>query len=298
MTWHDGYIAVDWGTTNRRAWRVGPDGVISASFEDDLGLLAVPEGGFPAAAAAIRQRLGDDPMILAGMVGSDRGWREAPYFPCPVGAEALAAAIVWIEPGRTGIVPGVSQCGAAGTGADVMRGEEVQVFGAAAMGVTPPDGLVCHPGTHAKWIRLQAGRIARFRTMMTGELFNLLRTHSILAPQLRGPAAPDDSFSAGVAAAFAGGDVLSGLFGVRARYLLGESVGEPASFASGLLIGSDVRAALAEDAAAPAREVVLIGRPDLCALYAAALAMRGVATRRVDGAEAFLAGIRLIAEML
>src|SRR5215210_3466403 len=114
MTWQDGYIAVDWGTTNRRAWLIGDDGEVSDSFEDDLGLLAVPEGGFPAAAAAIRHRLGDHPMILAGMVGSNRGWREAPYVRCPAGADALAGAIAWIEPGRTGIVPGVCQAGTDG----------------------------------------------------------------------------------------------------------------------------------------------------------------------------------------
>jgi 2-dehydro-3-deoxygalactonokinase len=294
MIWQDGYIAVDWGTTNRRAWLIGAGGEITESFEDDLGLLAVPAGGFPAAAAGIRERLGDRPMLLAGMVGSNRGWREAPYVPCPAGADALASAIAWIEPGRTGIVPGVCQTGEAG--ADVMRGEEVQVLGAVALGLAPSDGLICHPGTHAKWIELQHGRIARFRTMMTGEVFNLLKTHSILAPQLQGPVTPNEGFLAGVAGAFAGEDMLSGLFGIRARYLLDESAGEPASFASGLLIGGDVRAALAGNAAG--REVVLIGRPDLSALYETALASREVSSRQVDGAEAFLAGIQLITEML
>jgi 2-dehydro-3-deoxygalactonokinase len=295
MTWQDSYIAVDWGTTNRRAWRVEADGEIANSFADDLGLLAVPEGGFPAAAAAIRQRLGDHPMLLAGMVGSNRGWREAPYVPCPAGADALAAAIAWIEPGYTGIVPGVCQTGEAG--ADVMRGEEVQVLGAVALGLAPPDALICHPGTHAKWIRLHDGQIARFHTMMTGEVFNLLKTHSILAPQLTSQVLPDKGFLAGVAAAFAGQNILSGLFGIRARYLLGEGSHEPASFASGLLIGSDVRAALASDTAR-SREVVLIGRPDLCALYEAALAAHDVSSRRIDGNDAVLAGIRLITEML
>ena len=295
MNWREFYIAVDWGTTNRRAWRVGADGAISDSFEDDLGLLAVPTGGFAAEAEAIRQRLGDLPMMLAGMVGSNRGWREAPYVPCPAGAESLAKAIAWIDDDRTGIVPGVSQSGKAG--ADVMRGEEVQVLGAMALGAISADSLVCHPGTHSKWIAMRGGEIANFRTMMTGELFNLLKTHSILTPQLQEPVAPDAGFRAGVAAAFAGEDVLSGLFGIRARFLLGESVGEPASFASGLLIGSDVRAALSRDAAST-QEVVLIGRPDLCALYETALGTRDITSHRVDGAQAFLAGLRLITEML
>jgi 2-dehydro-3-deoxygalactonokinase len=170
MSWREGYIAVDWGTTNRRAYLIDASGRLVDTFADELGLMSVPEGGFDAAGAEIRQRLGERPMLLAGMVGSNRGWREAPYAPAPAGVEDLARAILWIEPGRTGIVPGVSQSGA--DGADVMRGEEVQVLGAVAAGHVPPDTLICHPGTHAKWIRMESGRITSFRTMMTGELFS------------------------------------------------------------------------------------------------------------------------------
>lgn len=293
MVWQGGYIAVDWGTTNRRAWRIGPDGCVSGKFEDDIGLLAVVDGKFAEAAATIRARLGDLPMLLAGMIGSNRGWREVPYISYPVDAAGLAAGTLWIEPGRTGIVPGVSQTEP--QPADVMRGEEVQVLGAVAMGQAPDDGLICHPGTHAKWVWLKEGHITRFRTMMTGELFNLVSTHGILAPQLKSPVADDSGFAAGLASADRGDDAISGLFRIRAAYLLGESIGEPASYASGLLIGCDIRAALAQEAA-PRRAVTLIGRPDLCALYAAALARRGIATQTVDGAEAFLAGIQLVAE--
>lgn len=294
MNWRDGYLAVDWGTTNRRAYAVTPGGDLTDSFEDELGLLAVPRGGFEAAAAEIRERLGDRPMLLAGMVGSNRGWREARYAPCPAGAADLARAILWIEPGRTGIVPGVSQSGSAG--ADVMRGEEVQVLGAVAAGLVPPDTLICHPGTHAKWIVMAAGRIESFRTMMTGEIFSLLTKHSILAEQLQGEARPDAAFLAGAAETLGGKAVLSALFGVRARHLLGESEGEPASYASGLLIGSDVRAGLALYPAAGT--IALIGRPELCELYAAALAQAGRETIEVDGADAFLAGINVLTEML
>lgn len=294
MDWHSGYIAVDWGTTNRRAWRIEPDGGVDDSFQDECGLKAVPAGGFAAAAAEITARLGDLPMLLAGMVGSNKGWREAPYVPCPAGAAELAAAILWIEPGRIGIVPGVSQAGAAG--ADVMRGEEVQLLGAVAAGQVPADGLICHPGTHAKWVVMESGRIAAFRTMMTGETFSMLSRHSILGDQLRGDVAPDSGFLEGAQAGLAGADLLSSLFGIRARFLLGESDGDQASFASGLLIGADVRAGLTlGGGAAP---VALVGRPDLTALYAAALAEAGRVTTEVDGAAAFLAGIRLLTEML
>lgn len=293
MAWCQTYIAVDWGTTNRRAYALDADGRVLDRFEDDRGLLAVSQGGFEAAAGEIRDRLGDRPMLLAGMVGSKRGWREAPYVSCPATAADLAAAILWIEPGRTGIVPGVSQNGPAGP--DVMRGEEVQVFGAVAAGLAPPDGLICHPGTHAKWIVMEEGRIAAFRTMMTGELFALLREHSILADQLQGEASPDAGFGEGVAEGLAGADLLSALFGIRARHLLGGSGEEAAAYASGLLIGSDVGAGLALPRIGP---VSLIGRPDLCALYAAALAVAGEAANQVDGGDAFLAGIRLLTEML
>jgi len=294
MVWRDGYIAVDWGTTNRRAYALDGDGRLTDSFGDDLGLMAVPKGGFDAAAAEIRARLGDRPMLLAGMVGSNRGWREAAYAPSPAGAEDLARAILWIEPGRTGIVPGVSQRGAAG--ADVMRGEEVQVLGAVAAGQVPPDGLICHPGTHAKWIVIEGARIASFRTMMTGELFSLLSKHSILADQLQGEVRPDAAFEAGVEEAMAGGELLSGLFRIRARHLLGESVGEPASYASGLLIGCDVRSGL--KMAGSGAQVALIGRLDLCELYASALSRAGRRSVQIEGAEAFLAGMHMLTEML
>jgi 2-dehydro-3-deoxygalactonokinase len=293
MAWHQTYIAVDWGTTNRRAYALDADGRVLDWFEDDHGLLAVPRGGFDAAAAEIRARLGDRAMLLAGMVGSRRGWREAPYVPCPATADDLAAAILWIEPGRTGIVPGVSQSGPAG--ADVMRGEEVQLLGAVAAGLVPSDGLICHPGTHAKWVVIRAGRIEAFRTTMTGELFALLREHSILAEQLQGEVSPDAAFREGAAAGLGGAELLSALFAIRARHLLGEAAAEAACYASGLLIGRDVRVGLELKRGGT---ISLIGRPDLCDLYAAALAVAGEETNQVDGGADFLAGIRLLTEML
>src|SRR6476646_8425868 len=170
MRWADGFIAVDWGTTNRRAYRIDSSGACSDEFEDAKGALSVPAGEFPAAAAEIRQRLGDLPLLLGGMAGSNRGWVEAPYVPCPSGIGELVDNLVWAEQ-RAAIVPGV--CDSADGRADVMRGEEVQLLGAVADGTVPPDALVCHPGTHNKWVVVEQGRIARFRTVMTGELFNL-----------------------------------------------------------------------------------------------------------------------------
>lgn len=291
MSWQGGYIAVDWGTTNRRAYAVGADGRVTQEFEDECGILAMAPGEFAGAAQDLRDRLGDRPMLLAGMVGSNRGWAEAPYVPCPAGAAEIARAIRWIEPGRTGIVPGVAQAGAAG--ADVMRGEEVQVIGAAAAGLVPKDGLICHPGTHAKWLRLEGGRIASFQTMMTGEMFALLSKHSILSDQLQGVVSADQDFLEGAAAGLGRDALLSDLFRIRARHLLGESASDSTSYASGLLIGSDVRCGLHLHAGG---SIALVGRPDLCALYAAVLSQAGHESIEVDGAAAFLAGMTMLTE--
>src|SRR4051794_34731368 len=132
MRWADGFIAVDWGTTNRRAYLIESSGKRGPEFEDHKGVLSVGSGKFPEAVAEIRDRLGDKPLLLAGMVGSNRGWVEAPYVPSPAGIEDLARGLVWPSE-REAIVPGV--CYAGDGSGDVMRGEEVQLVGAAAAGL-------------------------------------------------------------------------------------------------------------------------------------------------------------------
>ncbi len=283
-------IAVDWGTTNRRAYALDASGAIVESFEDDCGILSVPSGGFDAAVAQIRDRLGDAPMLLAGMVGSNRGWRDVPYVSCPATISSLGRGILRVDEARAGVVPGLCQ---RVPRPDVMRGEEVQILGAVAAHLIPADATVCHPGTHAKWMRVDGGAITAFRTAMVGELFALLRAHSILADQLGDEAAPDAQFVAGVRAA-RDGDAIAGLFSMRARRVLGEPGGQGASYASGLLIGADVRAGLADHADSI---IWLIGRPELCALYAAALAEHGRESRSIDGADAFIAGIAALKEV-
>ena len=160
----------------------------------------------------------------------------------------------------------------------------------------PADATVCHPGTHNKWITLSDGRISAFRTVMTGELFNLLKEHSILADLLAHPADADEAFEAGVRHGLDHDDLTAELFSVRARVLLGRAPREQAaSYASGLLIGTDLRIGLA---AAPEGEIFLMGRPELTSLFAAALAIAGREGREVDGEEAFLAGCRHLAELI
>lgn len=291
MNWLQGYIAVDWGTSNRRAYRIERDEILG-TFTDDRGIMSLAAGDFAGAVDELRGRLGDLPMLLAGMVGSNRGWREAPYVACPAGPAELTDQIVWVDR-RTGIVPGVCQRGQHGP--DVMRGEEVQLIGGAAAGLIAPDALVCHPGTHAKWAAMESGRVARFRTMMTGEVFALLREHSILGETLAGDPAAGAEFDAGVAEALAGEPLLSALFRIRARGLLEGRSPDAVSRASGILIGTEIAAALREF---PPTPVAVMGRADLCDLYARALDLAGRRSSRVDGPAAFVAGMAVLTRNL
>jgi 2-dehydro-3-deoxygalactonokinase len=290
----NGLIAIDWGTTNRRIFVIDAQGALEHREADSRGVLAIPAGGFANEIAALRVRFGDRLFLLAGMVGSTRGWVEALYIPCPVTVPALVDKLLWVEPDRIAIVPGA--CVANETCPDVMRGEEVQLLGALAAGLVQPDSLLCLPGTHAKWAMLRGGALTAFRTIMTGEMFALLRNHSILSPQLSGVCEDGPAFRSGVRRGHDDGALLADLFGARARILLGHLRDrDMPSYVSGLLIGADLRIGLE---GAPAGRISLIGDPDLTRLYGVALDEAGRSFQEIDGEQAFLAGIKAIAEKL
>jgi 2-dehydro-3-deoxygalactonokinase len=277
-------LAIDWGTTNRRIYRLS-DGMVADTRRDDRGVLAMQGRDWAAEVAAIRAEAGGLPVLIAGMAGSNRGWRETPYVPAPATIAALAAGLV-APAADVWLVPGVRQ----DDPADVMRGEEVQLLGAVAAGLTPADALLCQPGTHCKWARMAGGAIAGFTTAMTGELFALLRGHSILADALAGDVAPGRAFDEGLARA-EGGDLVGALFAIRAARALGRAVDDRAAFASGLLIGSDVRAR-----GVSGRDVFVLADAGLGALYAAAIRHFGGRPVAIDSHRAFVAGILAIRE--
>jgi 2-dehydro-3-deoxygalactonokinase len=280
------YLAIDWGTTNRRVYVMSPDGAVLDTARDDRGVKSVAAGGWPAELAGLRARFGDLPAIAAGMVGSTRGWHEVPYVPAPAGAAELAGGIGHVDGERFAIVPGVACTGAR---PDVMRGEEVQAVGAVFAGLAPADALFCQPGTHNKWIAVERGRIVRVTTALTGELFALLRDHSILAEMMTGAVADGPAFRMGLADA-GDGDLLSRLFGVRASVLLGQrAAADGAAYASGLLIGADVAVRSVGGAT-----VHILSDPNLGPLYATAIAHFGGTTVAIDGQAAFVAGIHHI----
>lgn len=280
------FVAVDWGTTNCRVFHVDGDGKVIDRRVDDRGIMAVTD--FAGEVASLRALAGDVPLLLAGMVGSNRGWIEVPYVAAPAGAGAIAAGLARPLPGVV-IVPGIMVADPARP--DVMRGEEVQVLGALALGQIG-DGLLCHPGTHSKWIELETGQIMRFRTVMTGDILAALKARSILSDLLVHEPAADEIFVAGVDHALEAPDLNAELFSVRARVVTGQmTLPDAASRISGLLIGADVRIGLGR---VRADVVSLIGTPGLCERFALALQRAGREAIVLDGEAAFVAGARAI----
>nr|NUR36537.1 2-dehydro-3-deoxygalactonokinase [Sphingomonas sp.] len=280
------FLAIDWGTTNRRVFLIDDNSVV-ATDRDDRGVTTVAD--FPGELAKVRERFEDLPVLMAGMVGSNVGWKAVPYVPASAGIEDLACALTWLD-ARTAIVPGVST-----RPADVMRGEEVQLLGAVAAALAPPDALLVQPGTHCKWVDMRGGRIAGFKTTMTGELFALLRSHGLLAAQLGSDVHPNDAFRDGVEEGKKR-DLTASLFGVRAAGLLGERRdGDAASFTSGLLIGSDVAARLSDRCG---ETIHVLADRVLGGLYAAAVEANGCSARLVDSHAGFVAGIVAIEQAI
>ncbi len=285
------WIAIDWGTTNRRAYLLDGDGAVLDELSDAAGVLTVPPDGYPAAIAALRERLGAYPIVAAGMIGSDRGLATVPYVDAPADLAAIAAGAVEAMPG-VHLVPGVAL--RHGGRADVMRGEEVQVLGAVAAGLFEPDAFFCQPGTHSKWIAVENAAITDCWTALTGELFALLRGQGTLSGMLDADTADGPAFRAGVERGAGAADLLTALFEVRASVLLGQrSRSDAASYASGLLIGNDAGARSLTDL-----EVALIAEGPLADLYAVAITLRGGAVRRLDSRAGFLAGVTAVARAL
>jgi 2-dehydro-3-deoxygalactonokinase len=290
-------IGLDWGTSNCRAFRIARDGAVLETRAGAKGILAVEQGDF---AGAFMSLVGDwlgahaAPVLMSGMIGSRQGWVEAPYVDLPADAAQLAAALapVPFPECKVWIVPGIVGAALAG-GRDVMRGEETQIIGAMDA-MDGGNGVLCMPGTHSKWVTVQGGRITHFATFMTGEVYGVLRQHSILGRLMEGEAHDEAAFIAGLERGRREGGLLHQLFGVRTDGLFATmSAAALPSFLSGLLIGHEVRAA--REAFTGAR-VVLIGAPVLMARYKAALAAERIENASVAGDAAAVRGLWRIAE--
>jgi 2-dehydro-3-deoxygalactonokinase len=278
-------IAVDWGTTSLRAYRLDASGVVIEQRRADLGILAC-QGNFAGALAAQIDGWNDTDIVLSGMIGSRNGWIEMPYLDCPAGIPELAAGMTRMEapefPSRAlWFVPGVTS-GSDTETPDVMRGEETQLCGLLDT-MSQGTHMICLPGTHSKWVTVREGRIASFATAMTGEVYAILRQHSILGKLMSGDASRFDAyaFDAGLRRSAQSGGLLHHLFGVRTAGLF-QRFTETAlpSYLSGLLIGHEVHASQLLTRMPRPAQVHLIGSDRLLSAYAHALLALGIGVQR------------------
>lgn len=286
-------IALDWGTSSLRGFLMDSRGAMLEQRNSPHGITNLPEPGLPGFEAAFEAMCGawldrwpHLPVVAGGMVGSNQGWKEAGYAACPADAQRLAAEAAEVATKRGTsvlIAPGVISA-PEGEAPDVMRGEEIQIAG--ALLENPAFAARAHflmPGTHSKWVDIEDGRIIRFATYMTGELFSVLCRHSLL-----GRLMPEEEAETSVAeAAFERGvdmarnsqpgDLAHQIFAART---LGLTQQVPAAalkdFLSGLLIGHEVVSALGR-AASTGAPLALIGEGALCRRYADVLGRLGAA---------------------
>jgi len=274
------WIAIDWGSTQLRAYAMDEHNVLMCEkiSADGMASLA-PEAFEPALVKLIEDWLPQDPLqapvtvIACGMVGARQGWQEAPYLqtPCHPTSSKHIITIATQDPRMTvKVLSGVCQT----SPADIMRGEETQIAGLIRED-TAASGAVCLPGTHSKWVSLHEGNIQHFTTYMTGEIFALLSEHSMLRHTVASTDWDDAAFLDGIACSIKSPqDLLSHCFRLRAQDMLHHLPAASAkSTLSGLIIGAELAGA------APfwqTQTVNLIGELTLSRLYAIALESLGV----------------------
>lgn len=289
-------VGIDWGTTHRRVYALNPAGVCTQTYADDAGALAC-KGHFASALDTALSHLTAQPdwVLMSGMVGSALGWQEVPYVDAGVALTDLPQHAVRIDEQTEGspvrlIVPGY--CVRDQTGQpDVMRGEETQLLGACALG--HDTGWFVLPGTHSKWVQLQAGRIVQMRTYMTGELFNLLGAHGTLAAAAATAQSWDAlAFEQGLQAS-SKGSLSHQLFGCRARVVCRDMpASSTRSYLSGLLIGAEFQDVLqVAGGGLFANPVFCVGSADLVQHYLTAAAQLKMPIQVVDSQAAYIAAL-------
>lgn len=287
-------IGLDWGTSSFRAYLMGAQGELLDRLVASEGIMQVPNKDFK----GVFKRFLDPwlsnysvPVVASGMITSRNGWLETPYLPVPSGAEQLADALVQVQVQTTvhesGPLPksGESVLHLI-TGLttnpndtpDVMRGEETQIVGAVEAGLR--DGTFVMPGTHSKWVSVQGGRIEEFATYMSGEIYEVLCSHTILGTLMSDSAFSEDGFRQGVTAGLdAGPTLLHTLFSVRTLPLFGKIAEDKvADYLSGMLIGAELHGATLDRTIND--PIIIVGRGDLADRYAIALQVLGVQSTR------------------
>ncbi len=299
----NGFIAIDWGSSNCRAYKVNGEGQIVSQLSSPKGVAQISREEIPMVLGEIVRRWPDeaDTIYACGMIGSTVGWESVPYISCPVLPTQFAETLPILDIGGTkiNVSPGL-QCESIFGQPDVMRGEEIQYLGFlyGKKDVSNVTGIVCMPGTHSKWLVVENSCAKHFSTVMTGDIFAAMSQNGLLKTHLSGQAVVCSAFFEGVDYAMKGGALGRQLFSVRSRVVLEElSESDATSYASGILIGGEIN-----DALSTYRQwlghvpITLIGSLDLCELYRAAIEHSGYESTILDAGQACIDGFKLINE--
>ena len=274
-------IGIDWGTSSLRAFLIGTQGEVLDSVTTGEGIMQIPDRNFDAVFDRLVGSFPSNaglPIVVSGMITSRNGWVETPYVTMPTGPEHLAQSLVRHQSQSGALIHFVTGATTEHiSGPDVMRGEETQIIGSAALGLS--DGVFVMPGTHSKWVHVALGKIQDFATYMTGEVFASLKDHTILGTLMEMSDFDLSAFQKGVSAAQdRRANLLHDLFHVRTLPLMGKlKETETADFLSGLLIGTEIIAALKKN---EAKRVTIVGRNDLADRYEIALQAVGISSHR------------------
>lgn len=242
------FIALDWGTSSFRAYLVAADGALQETVSAPHGILAVKDAAFD---ETLETHIGHWdkalPVMASGMITSRQGWVELPYVACPASLQSIASAVhphTSKQGRKLFFVPGISYRNAQGI-PDVIRGEETQVLGASEGGT---EHFVT-PGTHSKWIDVENDAIKKFSTYMTGEVFALLKNHSILGRLMTGETNNPLAFEQGIRASLKDpAGFLHHIFSARTLALFNEMPTEHlSSYLSGQVIGTEIAHAIAKN---------------------------------------------------
>lgn len=294
MTQTPSCIAVDWGTSRLRLWALDSDGNIIAERRSEEGLEGVRAAGFNATLESHLNALGvspEVPVIICGMAGSRQGWIEAPYIATPTPLDAIMRNAVLVDEASRDvrILPGLAQNSL--TNPQVMRGEETKLLG---LGLDKSKHLVCMPGTHAKWVQMDAGVVTNFTTYLTGELYALFSTRSILRHSVgenAGFTSSDPFFEDACSSMIqAPHQLTEKLFSIRAAsLLLDRTASQSAATLSGLLIGAEVGSA--KHVFGTEAPLTLAATGMLGTLYQKAVSIAGFKSNTVDSEMLVRAGL-------
>ena len=289
----NGFIALDWGTTSFRAYLVDLSGQVADTISAPEGILSVTDGDFE---RALERHIGgwntSLPVMAAGMITSRQGWIELPYLPCPASAADLAQALhhhTTASGRRIAFATGLSYRSADGM-PDVMRSEEVQVFGSLDSGLNH----FVTPGTHSKWITTDGDRLMKYTTYVTGEVFAALKDHTILGRLMKDGPPDEEAFVRGVRGALADpAGFLHRIFSARSLGLFNEIAPEHiASYLSGQVIGTEVAHAIRDNPREA--EYAVLASPGIGGRYVKAIEIAGLKVRYGDP-QAIVKGLAIIA---